>query len=247
MKSLSVSEPTGHRLKTTWKSLRRDKYLYAMVLVGVAWFFVFHYLPVYGIQIAFKRYNPFDGIWKSPWVGLHWFQMFIRGPYFYRIFRNTLLLGGAEPIQFFNRPDSFRPLYIGSGIWQSLGFSSIIYLAVLSGINPEIYEDAVICGANRFQRIIYITLPAMLPTISILLILSVGRIISVGFEKVYLMYNPLIYETADVIATYVYRMGLEQGQFSFGAAVGVFNNVVSLILVVTVNWINRRLSGFSLW
>ena len=317
MKSVTInerSERTEHRFTSTWKSLKRDKYLYFMALVGVAWFLIFHYLPVYGVQVAFKRYNPFDGIWRSQWVGLHWFRVFVTGPYFFRIFRNTLLLGlyglifgfwppilfalmlnevrhstykraiqtisylphfiatvvivgmlvnffaidgvvntallllgRSEPIQFFNRPDWFRPLYIGSGVWQSLGFSSIIYLAVLSGINPEIYEDAVICGANRLQRIVYITLPAMLPTISILLILSVGRIISVGFDKVYMMYNPLIYETADVIATYVYRMGLEQGQISFGAAVGLFNNIVSLILVVTVNWVNRRVSGFSLW
>jgi len=296
------------------KIVQRDKDLYIMSLIGLAWIFVFNYIPLYGIMVAFKRYDPVLGIWGSPWVGLRYFKLFIESPFFLRLLRNTFLLSGlsilfgfwppvllallfneiknmkfkkltqtisylphfiatviivgmlkeffsynglvnqmrsllgaSSSISFFNQPSWFRPLYIGSGIWQGVGFGSIIYLATLSGINPEMYEAAIVEGANRFHRMIYITIPSLLPTISILVLLSLQGILSVGFEKVYLMYSPATYETADVMSTYIYRMGLEQAQFSQGAAIGLLNQAASFIILVIVNNVARKLSGWSLW
>lgn len=295
------------------RTLKRDRYLYVMTAIGVIWMFIFNYIPVYGIVVAFKRYNVVDGIWGSQWVGLHNFEMFFKNPYFFRLVRNTVLLGlystlwgfwppillalllnelrsktykrviqtvsylphfiatviivgmlkdffsykgivnqllkalGIGTINFFSDPNWFRTLYIGSGIWQGVGFSSIIYLAVLSSVNPELYECASMEGANRFQQAIYITIPSILPTIMILLILSTTGIVNVGFEKVYLMYSPAIYKTADVIQTYTYRVGLEGGQISFGSAVGLFNHVISLIFMVSANYISRKTTEYSMW
>ena len=295
------------------RSFPRDRFLYVMTAVGIIWFVVFQYVPMYGIIVAFKRFDIAGGIWRSPWIGFHNFRLFFENPYLFRLIRNTVLLGfysivwgfwppivlalllnevrssvykrfvqtisylphfiamviivgimrdlfshnglvnqmlkilGRQPIYFFSRAEWFRPLYIGSGIWQSVGFSSIIYLAVISGVNPELYECAAMEGANRFHMVRFITLPALLPTMMILLILSTTGIINVGFEKVYLMYSPAIYETADVIQTYVYRVGLEGGQIGYGSAVGLFNSVISLFFMVTVNWIARRFSSYSLW
>ncbi len=141
----------------------------------------------------------------------------------------------------------FQAIVVISGIWQGIGFSSIIYIAAISGVDPQLYEAAVIDGAGRFRQAVHVTLPAILPTISILLILAVGGIMNVGSEKILLMYSPLTYETGDVISTYVYRSGLEEGKFSFSTAVGLFNTIVNLILLTGANWITRRLSEYSLW
>lgn len=154
---------------------------------------------------------------------------------------------GINTINFFSEPSWFRPLYIGSDIWQTIGFSSIIYLAVLSSLNPELYESAAMEGANRLQMAMYITIPSILPTIMILFILNTTSIVNVGFEKVFLMYSPGIYETADVIATFTYRIGIEGGQISFGAAVGLFNQVISLIFVIATNYISRKTTEYSMW
>lgn len=141
----------------------------------------------------------------------------------------------------------FQAIVVISGIWQGIGFSSIIYIAAISGVDPQLYEAAVIDGAGRFRQAVHVTLPAILPAISILLILAVGGIMNVGSEKILLMYSPLTYETGDVISTYVYRSGLEEGKFSFSTAVGLFNTIVNLILLTGANWITRRLSEYSLW
>ena len=140
-------------------------------------------------------------------------------------------------------------MYVWSGIWQGLGWNSIIYIAALAGIDPELYEAAIIDGASRFQRLVYIDLPGITSTISILLIMSVGRILGVGFEKVYLMQNNLNLKTSEVISTYVYKVGLVTGggDFSFGTAVGLMNSVVSFVMIYLVNKICRRLGGASLW
>lgn len=155
-------------------------------------------------------------------------------------------LTGAE-INFLNDPKWFRTIYIGSGIWQSFGWDSIIFLAALSGIDPQLYEAAKIDGASRFKQAIHITLPGIMPTIIILLILSTGSILSVGYTKIILMYSPATYPVADVISTYVYRVGLLNARYSFASAVGLFNSVANFILLVIVNRTSRRLTEISLW
>jgi putative aldouronate transport system permease protein len=157
------------------------------------------------------------------------------------------LFGLAEPIFFMSKAEWFRTIYIGSGIWSSIGWGSIIYLAALAGIDPTLHEAAKMDGAGRFQRILHINLPGIMPIVSIMLILAVGDIMEVGVQKIILMYNPLIYDTADVISTYVYRRGLIDVDYSFATAVGLFQSVIGLIMVVSANKLSRRFSETSLW
>lgn len=154
---------------------------------------------------------------------------------------------GGEGYNWMQRADLFRPLYIGSGIWQNAGWDSIIYIAALSGIDPQLHESAMIDGANRWKRIWHINLPGLMPTIIILLILNSGYIMSVGFEKVFLMQNDLNLSSSDVISTYSYRIGIESAQYELATAIGLFNSVVNCALLVCVNWASRRTGGTSLW
>jgi putative aldouronate transport system permease protein len=163
------------------------------------------------------------------------------------LINNIISILGGERKQFMAMPQWFRFLYVSSGIWQNAGWNSIIYLAAISGISAELYEAATVDGASRFRQIFCVTLPCMLPTIVILLIMSVGNLLSVGYEKIILMYNTATYETADVINTYVYRRGIGGGEFSFGAAVGMFQSVVNMIVIVSANAISRKISETSLW
>jgi putative aldouronate transport system permease protein len=280
----------------------------------VAYFIVFHYIPMYGVQIAFRDYTPSLGIWNSPWVGLEHMQRFFDSYYFWTLIKNTLGISlyelavgfpipivlalalnelrngtfkkwvqtvtyaphfisvvvmsgmiiafaspgtglinfaikalGGEPIQFLSEPGWFKSVFVLSGVWQSMGWGTIIYLAALAGVDPQQHEAAMIDGATRLQRVWHINLPSIVPTMVILLILNVGSFMSVGFEKVFLLQNPLNLESSDVISTYVYRSGLVQGQFSFAAAIGLFNAVINFILLLTVNRIARRLNETSLW
>jgi putative aldouronate transport system permease protein len=296
------------------KILRRDALLYLFVLPGVLYFLIFHYIPMYGLQIAFKDYSPYRGIWGSPWLGLEQFRRFLSSFQFWRILGNTLglnffqLLAGfpapivlalllnqvqnrrfkkvvqtvtyaphfistivmvgiiyiflsptnglvnkvlalfsAEPIFFMARPEMFKTIYVVTGIWQSMGWGAIIYLAALSGINPELYEAAVVDGASRLQKIMYIDIPLILPTVIVMFILTTGRIMDVDFQKVYLMQNPLNLSGSEVISTYVFKVGLEGAQFSFATAVGLFNTLVNLVLILTVNRVSRTLGENSLF
>lgn len=154
---------------------------------------------------------------------------------------------GGQPINFFGTAKYFRPLYIGSGVWQTFGWNSIIYLAALTNADQSLYEAARIDGANRWQQLLHVSIPCILPTMVILLIMQLGKTMSVGYEKIILMYEPSTYEVADVISTYVYRRGVVQGQFSFSTAIGLFNSVCNMILLVAVNTISRRISEVSLW
>ncbi len=154
---------------------------------------------------------------------------------------------GGDPIFFLGKPELFKTLYVSSGIWQGTGWGAIIYIAALSGVSPNLYEAAKIDGANRLKRIWHIDLPSIAPTIIILLILNTGRVMSVGFEKVFLMQNPTNLETSEVISTYVYKVGLLGGQFSFGAAVGLFNAAINLILLLIVNRIAKKVSSVGLF
>lgn len=293
-----------------WK---RNKNLLLMSLIGVVVVFIFNYLPMGGIIIAFKDYNLVKGVFNSPWAGLRHFKSFFGDPYFGRLLRNTFLTGfwtfvftfpapiilalmlnelkdgmykkvtqtitylpyfisavvvvslmktmfsvtgpvnqiitamGGEAIMFFNEPGWFRPLYVGSSVWQTIGYNSIIYLAALSGVDPTLYEAATLDGATKMQKIINVTIPAISGTILVLLIMNIGNVVQVGFEKVFLMYNPGIYETADVLSTYTYRRGMKDRQYSYAATVDLFNSFISMTLLVIANTISRKVAGEGLW
>lgn len=299
--------------KKVMKDFIRNRYAYLMALPVVAYFIVFHYIPMYGAIIAFKDYSPLKGIWGSEWVGFKHFEDFFGSIYFWRLIRNTLLISlysiifgfpvpiifalllneirnslfkrvvqtatymphflslvvvagmivnftsvdglindiiaalGGERIPFLMKPEYFRLIYVASGIWQEFGFQSIIYLAAITNIDPQLYEAARIDGANRWQQLKHITLPGILPTIVILFILRIGNIMNVGYEKIILLYNPATYETADVISTFVFRRGLIEFDYSFATAVGLFNSVVNFVVLIIANEIAKRLQETSLW
>lgn len=306
-----VSDKIWRWLKREW---RLRKYLYLMSLPVLAYFLVFHYYPMYGVQIAFKQFKPRKGIWGSPWVGFKHFETFFDSFYFERILRNTIVLSAlnflvcfpapiilallmneirhdgykrvvqtvtympyfislvvvcgllkdfvekdgviSAVVQFFGGTDAnlltiksaYRPLYIGSNIWQSIGFDSIIYMAAIAGVDQELYEAGAIDGiTNRFQRVRYITFPSIVPTITIMFILSIGSLMNVGYEKTLLLYNDQILEVSDIISTFVYRKGLLEADYSYSAAIGLFNSVINCALLVTANTISSKVSENSLW
>lgn len=154
---------------------------------------------------------------------------------------------GGEPVNFLINPAWFRTLYVGSGVWQNFGFNSIIYIAAITGIDPSLYEAGKIDGITKFQEVVYITIPMISQTIVMLFIMQLGGIMSVGFEKVFLMYSPAVYETADVVSTYVYRKGIESNNYGFGSAVGLFNSVINFAFVFIANQVCRKLTDSSLW
>ena len=163
-------------------------------------------------------------------------------------FVNSLIKSlGGQPIYFFGRADMFKHVYVWSGVWQSMGWSAVIYIATLSGVDQEQHEAAIIDGATILQRMWHVDLPALAPTIVILLIMNAGSVMSVGYEKVYLMQNATNLTTSEVISTYTYKIGLGQAQYSYSAAIGLFNNVINFIMLVLVNTITRKLSGMGLW
>lgn len=287
--------------------------LYVFLLPAILYFTIFHYIPMYGVQIAFKDFYATEGIMGSPWAGFEHFQRFFDSYYFWRLIKNTIILSlyqlilfplpiifalmlnelkngpfkkwsqtltyaphfmsvvvivgmlvafldpitglinhvitslGGSSISFLTSPEWFRHIFVWSGQWQTLGWGTIIYLAALSGVNPELHEAAKIDGASRMQRIIHINIPAILPTIVVLFILNIGSFMAIGFEKVLLMQNNLNAETSDIIQTFVYQTGLLEGQYSFAAAIGLFDSVINLTLLVIVNQIARKTSENSLW
>ena len=298
---------------TRYFGILKNYQLYLMLVPGFIYIFIFNYIPIYGIQIAFKDYFASLGFFRSPWVGLENFKRFFSSPDMEMILYNTLfvsiyalLVGFPIPIilslllnyspskklkkivqnityaprfisvvvlvgimlVFFSPTGagskiaaifgidsrlimgtaSFFPhIYVWSGIWQNMGWDSIIYLAVLSGVDPELHEAAIVDGANIIQRIINIDIPYLLPTAVILLVLSVGSIMNIGFEKVFLMQNSLNIMRSEVISTYVYKIGLLNADYGYAAAVGLFNNVINFSLLVAVNQIARKFSGYGLW
>lgn len=295
------------------KLLREQWQWFLLLAPAMIYLFIFSYMPIYGIQIAFRQYRPSRGIWGSDWVGLKFFRQFMDYPGFKTIMRNTIgislyalctfplsfifalmlneirslrcrkifqtlsyapyfisttivcamiqlffgrtnglvnnviaMLGGTR-IAFLEKPGMFYSMYVWSDVWQGLGFGAIIYLAALSGISPDLYEAARIDGASRMQMIRYINIPCIMPTIIINLILRCGSLLGVGFEKTYLLQNPLNLEASQVISTYVYEIGLRSGQYSYSAAIGLFNTAVNLALLYIVNKIARMVSDISLW
>ncbi|MEM5585580.1 MULTISPECIES: ABC transporter permease subunit [unclassified Roseibium] len=154
---------------------------------------------------------------------------------------------GIDAVYFLTKPEWFRPIFIGTGIWQEAGFQSIVYLAAIAGVSPTLYESAVVDGASRWQMMWKITLPCILPTIIIMLIIRIGNILEVSFEMVILLYQPATYETADVVNTFIYRQGIQDGQYDMAAAAGLFNAVVAFVLVISANTLSKRFSRTSLW
>jgi putative aldouronate transport system permease protein len=197
------------------------------------------------------RWNPFRRLVQTVTYLPHFISVIVVvGMLFDFLARDGLvnqLIAGPQPIAFMQSAEWFRQLYVGSGIWQHVGWGSIVYLAAIATIDPQLYDAAKVDGADRFRQIRHITIPGILPTIVILLILRMGSMMTVGYEKIILMYNPLTYETADVISTYVFRRGILQADFSFSAAVGLFNSVINFGLLIAANRVSRRLTEHSLW
>jgi putative aldouronate transport system permease protein len=160
-----------------------------------------------------------------------------------------LKIFGQEPVSFISSPEWFTPIFVISGVWQNLGWGTILYLAAISGIDPSLYEAAEVDGANHFQRVWHVTIPCIMPTIATLLILDIGSLIGSGaaFEKVFLLYNPMTYEKADIISTFVFRLGLGSGNYSYATAVGLFEGILNLILLTLANKASRKVTGASLW
>ncbi|MBW4840039.1 MAG: ABC transporter permease subunit [Paenibacillaceae bacterium] len=308
------SVPQFATKRKLWNKILRNWQLYLFIAPALLSVLIFSYVPMYGIQIAFKNFIPVNGILGSPWVGLDHFVRFFNSYYFWDLLWNTLgislyglIIGfplpiilalafnevkdgifkrtvqtvtyaphfismvvmagmiitfltpstgmivnvieafGFTPPDLLTDPRWFKTVYVFSDVWQGTGWGTIIYLAALTGVDPGLHEAAILDGASRMQRIKHINIPAILPTITILMILNMGSLLGVGFEKILLLQNPLNMESSDVISTFVYRSGLLDAQYSFSTAVGLFNSVVNAILLITVNQVVRRTSENSLW
>ena len=163
------------------------------------------------------------------------------------IINQFLMLLGIEPAGFLSKPSNFRHIYVWSGVLQNIGWGSIMYISVLTSVGPELHEAATVDGATRFQRLWYIDLPSIVPTMVIMLIMRAGEIMDLGFEKAFLLQNSINLDYSEIISTYVYKIGIKGGQFSYSAAIGLFNNVINLILLLVVNRIARKVSDVSLW
>ncbi len=305
---------TQSKASHTKMLIKRNYVLYLFLRPALIYVLIFNYIPLYGIQMAFKNFSSSLGIWDSPWVGFQWFEMFFSSPRFMTLIVNTLsislftlvvgfpipivlalmlnsvknarfkkfcqtatylphfisvvvLVGMltaflsprsgfittllepifGERVYFMGDARFFDTIYVWSGVWQDVGWSSIIYIAALAGVSPELHEAALIDGASRIKRIRYIDIPAIIPTITILLILRCGSIMSVGFEKVLLMQNNLNLQSSEIISTYTYKVGLLQNQYSYSTAIGLFNNVINFTILILVNRFARKISGEGLW
>lgn len=301
------------RCKQYFLEMRNSWQLYTLILPAVVAVFIFHYLPIYGVQMAFKDFRNLLGIKGSEWVGVEHFQKFITYPMFWSIVWNTIrislysmatfpcsiifalmineLKNGAykKTVQmltyaphfvstvvvasmlmlFLNResgvfnsivaalggkrrdymgmPSAFSTIFVWSGVWQELGWGTIIYLAALSSISPEMIEAAKIDGASRAQIVWHINLPFILPTIVTLLILRTGSLLSVGFEKTFMLQNSLNISASRVISTYVYEVGLQSTQYSYSSAIGLFNNIINILFIMIINTVSKRVTEVGLW
>ncbi|GAA4569034.1 ABC transporter permease [Planotetraspora kaengkrachanensis] len=305
-------------LHSRWTDARRSWrlywQLYLLVIVPLAYFVIFKYIPISNAVIAFKDYNVIKGIWGSDWVGFKNFELFFSNPVFGTLLKNTFILAfylvlasfpipiilaialneirgglfkrtvqmltyapyfistvvavsmtililsprlgivndaiglfGIPAIDFLGDPDYFRHIYVWSDVWQTTGYSAVIYMAALAGIDPALHEAAKIDGASRWQRIRNVDLPGIMPTAVIILILGVGNMMAIGFEKAFLLQNDLNLAQSEIIATYVYKTGLVNADFSMATAVGLFNSVVNLCLLLFVNFAAKRITGKGLW
>jgi ABC-type polysaccharide transport system permease subunit len=306
--------PRPSRRTAARRSLRRHWQLYLLVVVPLAYFVIFKYIPIANAVIAFKNYSPVKGPWGSEWVGFRNFELFFANPVFWTLVKNTFVLAaytvlasfpipiilaialneirngrfkkivqlvtyapyfistvvvvsmtilvlsprlgfvndaiglfGVPAVDFLGNPDYFRHIYVWSDVWQTTGYSAVIYLAALAGVDPALHESAKIDGATRLRRIWHVDLPGIMPTAVIILVLGVGNIMSIGFEKAFLLQNPLNLAQSEIIATYVYKTGLLNADFSMATAIGLFNSVINLVLLLGVNFAAKRITGNGLW
>ena len=295
------------------RGFRRYKYLYLMLAFPFAVYLVFRYAPLSGLQVAFKDYNIFKGMWQSPWAGFKYFNEVFSNTKFWLSLKNTVLLNlwdlifgfpvpiilaimlyemrslvwkrisqtilylphflswiiigglvtqmfsstgmvnslikrlGGTPVNFLMDEHNWVVMYVAVGIWQSAGWGTIIYLAAISGVNTELYEAAEVDGCGRMKRIWHVTIPCIMPTIIIMLILQLGRMVGIGFERPYVMANDMVRNVSEVTATYVYTMGIKNARYSFSTAVDIFGSVVNMMFLVAANSISRRLGEGGLW
>ncbi len=297
-----------------WSRVRRMRLLYLSMLPALLLLFVFNYVPIYGIVIAFKNFQASRGILGSPWNNFENFEVLFGSFLFQRVMRNTVIisvqrivfgfpapillaliinefanswwkkgiqsitylphfiswvvmagilveilspqrgiigylytvLGRDAPLLLTNR-DVFRPILIATDVWKEVGWGSVIYLAAISSIDPTMYDVARIDGAGRVRQATAITLPSLLPVITILFILRLSGILNAGFDQIFNLYNELVYEVADIIDTYMYRVGILSQEFEFATAAGLFKNVVGVALIVLVNAVIRRFSDHGIW
>jgi putative aldouronate transport system permease protein len=293
----------------------RDIPVYFLLLPAVILLFIFSYLPIWGVIIAFKNYSPYRGLLASKWVGFAHFKDFLLDPSFWRVMKNTIIINlyslifgfpapiilalllneigfvkykkvvqtisylpyfiswvvaagivvsvlsptngivnmvgknlfGLEPTYFMTKVQYFRSILIISGIWKGIGMSAVYYIASITSIDPQLYEAAMIDGANRWKQTWHITLPGLANIITVLFVLQIGSLFTIGFEQIFLLYNPTVYEVGDVISTYTYRLGIEQTQFSATTAIGFTQSLVNFIMVFLANRLARKLAGWSLW
>lgn len=293
---------------------KREWQLWLLVLPAVVFFLIFHYAPMYGLVIAFKRYSVSKGIGESPWVGLMYFKRFFNSTQCWELIVNTLILSfyqllaafppplilafmlnhtrtkwvkkfvqtityaphfislvvmtgmltlfgspssgiinilikqlGGQPIYFMAEPEWFRHVFVFSHVWQHTGYQAIIFLAALTAVDVSQYEAATLDGATKLQKIRYIDLPAIVPTLVTVLLLQVGRMLNVDTQKVLLMQSATNLSTSEIIGTYVYKIGLLNGQFSYSTAINLFQTVVNAVILLFVNLVSRKLTDESLW
>ncbi len=308
------AESVAEAPRTFRQEFRKRRLLYLMLIPAIIYFFIYRYLPLFGVLVAFTDYDIIGGVFKSPWVGLKYFRMLFADPYFWRVLRNTLIISIyklvwgfpapiilallfnelrsqnfkrvtqslsylpnflswvilyglfyqflyrsglvnnviikpllGHPIDFFGDSRYFRSLLVITDVWKNVGWGTIIYLAALAGINPELYEAASIDGAGKWKQALHITLPGIRSVISITLILSMGGILRAGFEQVLLMQNPLVFDVGDIIDTFTYRVGLVDQNYSYSAAVGLFQSVTGMLLVLGVNRVTKQMGQEGIW
>ena len=302
-------QPVGQRIRNI---ITRQWQYHILLIPGIILLIIFNYVPLYGLIIAFQKYNPAMGF-NSPWVGMQNFTYLFSQPNFVRTISNTLgiavaklalgilvpitvslmlnevrstkfkrlaqtciyipnfiswviLAGvmmdilstdgvvnvlirklGMNPVNFLGDNKVFPITLVVSDVWKSFGFGTVIYLAALTSIDPSLYEAAIVDGAERWKQTIHITIPLLMPTVVLMTILSLGNVLNAGFDQVYNLYSPMVYKSGDIIDTYVYRLGIEQAQYSVGTAVGMFKSVVSGILIALSYYLADRLAGYRIY
>lgn len=313
MKKLSNKKNSIFKAKFL-KRYIENKYLAVMLVLPIAYYIIFHYIPIYGVQIAFRNFKFLKGIWGSPWVGFENFKYLFSIESFWQVLRNTIVISffklifgfpapiilaillneirniryksvvqtisylphfvswvilagiftqflspsigpfnillklmDIKPIYFLADTKWFRTVLVSTDVWKGIGWGSIIYMASIAGINPELYEAAFMDGAGRLKRILYVTIPSLAPVITIMLIFAVGNLIKDDFDQIFNLYNPSVYKVADVISTYTYRMGIISMEYSFATAVGLFKNIIAFILIIIANKITKNINEYGIW
>lgn len=309
---MSKKNAVGQK-KNIWHRVYSDRALYLLLLPSFIIMFIFTYMPMYGVVIAFKDFTPAKGIMGSEWAGLKYFKQYFNSYQFWPTIKNTLLLSiysivvtfplpivlalicnqmrtgkfkkvfqvstylphfistvvmcgmiilflspssgviakllsfiGIQMPNVMGSPGAFPSVYVWTEVWQHLGWDSILYIAALAAIDPSLYEAATMDGASKWQKMLKIDIPLLMPTATVMFILRMGSVMNVGFEKVYLLQNNLNTASSEIISTYVYKMGLVSSQYSLSSAIGLFNNLINLVLLVTVNYISKKMSDTSL-